>query len=89
MDSWVISAQGKFSKNTDLFPGNISNNFKGCPMKALVFDGQWDFTTEYEILAYSNGTVLTYITGLEMKILMIVLQQMNMTFIYVSLKKFL
>ena len=58
-------------------------------MKALVFDGQWDFTTEYEILAYSNGTVLTYITGLEMKILMIVLQQMNMTFIYVSLKKFL
>jgi len=26
LDSWVISAQGHFTKNTDLFPGKISNN---------------------------------------------------------------
>jgi len=53
-------------------------------MKALVFDGEWAFTTEYEILTYSNGTVLTYISGLEMELLKIVLQQMNMTFIHVA-----
>ena len=44
LDSWVISAQGHFTKNTDLFPGKISNNLNRCPMKALVFDGRWKFT---------------------------------------------
>jgi len=83
IDSWVIFAQGNFTKNTDLFPGKISKSFNGCPMKALVFDNQWVFTTKYVNLTYSNGTVVTYITGLEMKVLRIVLQQMNMTFIQV------
>jgi len=83
LDSWVISAQENFSKNTDLFPRKISNSFKGCPMKALVFDRQWFFATKYINLTYSNGTVVTYIAGLEMKLLSIVLQKMNMTFIHV------
>jgi hypothetical protein len=32
LDSWVISAQGHFTKNTDLFPRKISNSVNGCPM---------------------------------------------------------
>ena len=40
LDSCVISAQGHFTKNTDLFPRKISNSLNGCPMKAFVMDGQ-------------------------------------------------
>jgi len=29
LDSWVISAQGHFNKNTDLFPGKISKSLNG------------------------------------------------------------
>jgi len=28
LDSWVISAQGHFTNNTDLFPGKISKKLK-------------------------------------------------------------
>ena len=37
-DSWVISAQGHFTKNTDLFPGKFSNSLNTSPMKAVVRD---------------------------------------------------
>ena len=46
LDSWVISAQGHFTKNTDLFPLKMSNSFYGCPIKALVRDGHIEFTTK-------------------------------------------
>jgi len=71
-----------------LFPRNISSNFKVCPMKALVFDTKKNFTTKYVNLTYSNGTVVNYIAGLEMKLLSIVLQQMNMTFLCLYSRKF-
>jgi len=35
LDSWIISAQGHFTKNIDLFPGKFSNSFNWCPMKVL------------------------------------------------------
>jgi len=72
LDSWVISAQGHFTKNTDLFPGKIINSLNKCPMKAVVFDRQWIFKTKYENLTCSNASVLTYIGGLEMELLSIV-----------------
>jgi hypothetical protein len=56
LNSWVISAQRNFTKNTDLFPENISNSFKGCPMEAIVTDGMWYFTTNY-IYTDSNKSV--------------------------------
>jgi len=52
LDSWDISAHGHFTKNTDLFPGKISNSFNGCPMKALVIDQQWYFSTKFVNLTY-------------------------------------
>jgi hypothetical protein len=39
LDSWVITAQGHFPKKTDLFPIKISNNLNGCPIKAVVRNG--------------------------------------------------
>jgi hypothetical protein len=47
LNSWVISAQRHFTNNTDLFPEKISKSFKGSPMKAVVTDGMWYFTTNY------------------------------------------
>jgi hypothetical protein len=40
LDSWITSAQGHFTKNTDLFPIKNRNTFSGCPMKAVVRDGK-------------------------------------------------
>jgi hypothetical protein len=47
IDSWVISVQGHFTKNTDLFPIKIRKRLNECPMKAVVRDDHWDFTTNY------------------------------------------
>jgi len=80
LDSWVTSAQGHFTKNTDLFPRKISNNLNRCPMKAVVRDSHWDFTTRYVMSKESNGSVGRYRKGLEYDLLKIVLKQMNMTF---------
>ena len=47
LDSRVFSAQGHFTKNSDLFPRKISNSLNRCPMKSIVRDVIWDFTTKY------------------------------------------
>jgi hypothetical protein len=83
LDSWVISAQGYFTKNTDLFPRKIRNNLNGCPVKTIVIDGQDNFTTNYYNHTYSNGSVVSYIEGLEIDLLKVVLKQMNATFFHV------
>jgi hypothetical protein len=84
LDSWVASAQGHFTKNTDLFPSKISNSFNGCPMKAFVEDSGSMFTTLLFYQNDSNGNVVRHIDGLEMQLLQIILQQMNMTFVHVA-----
>jgi hypothetical protein len=83
LDSWVISAQGHFTKNTDLFPIKIRNSFNGCPMKAVVRNDGSDFSTFYVTRLDSNGSVVTEVKGMEMYLLKKVLKQMNMTFIHV------
>ena len=83
MDSWVISAQGNFTKNTDLFTGKISDSLNVCPMKAVVRDSRWLFTTYYKTELDLNGSVVTKIFGMEMNLLMLVLKQINMTFVHV------
>jgi hypothetical protein len=83
LDSWVISEQGHFTKNIDLFPVKISNNLNGCPMKAVVRNGNWYFNANYVYYKGSNRSVLRYIEGLEYDLLKVVLEHMNMTFVHV------
>jgi hypothetical protein len=83
LDSWVISAQGHFTKNTNVFPGKISNSLNGCPMNAIVREGNSEFITKYIQYKDSNGNVRMHIEGLEYDLLRVVLQQMNMTFVHV------
>ena len=87
LDSWVISAQGHFTNNTDLFPIKISNRLNGCPMKAVVRDSHWWFTTKYVYYNDSNGNGRKYIKGLEYDLLRVVWKQINMTFVHVPTPK--
>jgi hypothetical protein len=83
LDSWGISAQGRFTKNTNLFPRKIGNRLNGCPMKAVVKDNHWYFTTKYVYYNDSKGNVRIYVAGLECDLLRVVLEHMNMTFVHV------
>jgi len=87
LDSWVISSQGHFTKNTDLFPRKIRNNLNGCSMKAVIRKNVWPITTYYQKHTYSNGSVVTKVHGMELNFLMMVLKQMNMTFVHVHTPK--
>jgi len=78
----VISAQGHFTKNTDLLPIKIRNNFNRCPMKAVVRDGYGYVGTYYINEKVSSESD---ITGFEMDVLRINLEHMNMTFVYVPI----
>ena len=83
LDSWVISAQGLFTKNTDLFPGKISKNLKGCPLKAVVRNSNYSLNTRYKPCLYKNGKVEDCISGLEFDLLKVIWKYTNMTFVHV------
>jgi hypothetical protein len=80
LDSWVISAQGHFTNNTELFPVEIRKGFNICPMKTVVRDGRGFVAT-----CYVRGKNSSWINvrGFEMDVLRITLQQMNMAFVHV------
>jgi len=79
LDSWVISGQGHFTKNTDLFPRKISNSLNGCPMTGLaIIEGRY-VTINYNHFNDSNGIDVWFRERFEIKLLMVVLHQMNMT----------
>ena len=54
-------------------------------MKAVVRVSGGICTTYYENDTDSNGNVVTGVYGFEMKLLMMVLKQMNMTFVHVTI----
>jgi hypothetical protein len=83
LDSWVISAQGHFIKNTDLFPRKVSKTLNRCPMKEVVRKSFSHLTTMYIPHMSSNVSDVTEVVGMEAKVLFIVLKQMNMTFVHV------
>ena len=59
LEIWVISAQGHFTKNTDLFLKKISKSLNGCRTKAVVRDVHWGFTAKY-VHKLSKGIVGRY-----------------------------
>jgi hypothetical protein len=84
LDSWVISAQGRFTRNTDLFPRKNRNRLQGCPMKALIRNTKVGFTTISLEHTYSNDTHVRSIAGLEYDLFKLVYEQMNMSYVQVS-----
>jgi hypothetical protein len=82
LDSWVISAQGHFTKNTDLFPQKIGKSFNGCPTKPIIENMPGLVTTK--LVNYINSNANAKVFGLEMILLLNVLQQMNMSFVLVT-----
>ena len=81
LDSWVISGQGHFTMNTDLFPRKISNNLNGCPMKGTVINEEMYFTTNYTQFNDTNGNDVWLRESFDIKLLKVVLRQMNMTLV--------
>jgi len=82
LDSWVITAQGQFTKNTDLFPRKINNNLNRCPMKAFIRDTNTTYNAIYVQRTFSNGSSLEYMEGFEYQLLNVVLQKMNMRLVH-------
>jgi hypothetical protein len=80
LEAWVISAQGHFTKNTDLFPQKISKNLNRYSMKAVVRECHWGFNTKYVHYNDSNGNVRTHIKGMGYDLLKVIYKQMNKTF---------
>jgi len=78
LDSWVISAQGRFTKNTDLFPRKIGKRFHGCPMKAVV-------RNSHSYIASNNDSTYNSVSNalFEFDLLKVVYKHMNMTFVHV------
>ena len=56
-------------------------------MKAFVRDGKWYFTTVYYHNTDPKGNIRTKITGVEINLLKLVLEQMNMSISRVPLAK--
>ena len=83
LDSLFISAQGHFTKNTDLFPRKISNSLKGCYMIAVVRHSHLEFTNTNGHFQYPSGNVVRNIKGLEYDLLLVVLQKLNNTYVRV------
>jgi hypothetical protein len=83
LDIWVPSAQGHFTKNTDLFATKISNSFNGCTMKTVVRQSYWTLNAGYVNEKLSNGSIVWKAEGPDVDLLMAVLQKLNMTFVSV------
>jgi len=83
LDSWVITAQGHFTKNTDLFPIKISKSLNGCPMKNFVRSSNWTHIARHNRNKFPNGSVFRAAEGKDVDLLSVVLQQMNLTYVLV------
>ena len=79
LDSWVISAQGHFTKNTDLFPRKFNNKLNGCPM-FVIAEKEKIYDINYSIqLNETNDTSVWFREKFGSNLLKVVLHQMNMT----------
>jgi hypothetical protein len=78
-DSWVISAQGHFTKNKHLSPIKISNCSNGCSMKTVVRVSHWSLYALRNINKSPNGNVVRKAEGKIVDLLSVVLQQINVT----------
>ena len=56
-------------------------------MKAFVIDSDWDFTTKYVKYTDCNENDVMKVVGLEIDLLAVILQQMNMSFVLVTLRE--
>jgi hypothetical protein len=84
LDSWVISAEGHFTKNSGLFPVKFIKGFTFCLMQAYVIEDHWDLIKNYVHNNDSNRNGGMYKKSLEYELLRVVLQEMNMTYVHVS-----
>jgi hypothetical protein len=78
LDEWVFENNGRFSKNADLYPAKVPNNFMGCPVKFGTF-GINPYVIMTENYTQNDSSTAYKITGLSVEILNLVFEKMNLT----------
>jgi hypothetical protein len=80
-DQWVSENKGTFLENMNLYPAKIPKSFARCPIKVATIgvDPQVILTENY---TQNDGSTGYKVTGLSVDILVIVLQKMNLTTVF-------
>jgi hypothetical protein len=83
VDKWDLENNGTFSKNTNLFPSKIPNNFQKCVIKAATF-GFHPFVSLISNEKKEDGTILYEMRGLLVEYFLLSIKKMNMTVVFLQ-----
>jgi len=81
IDQWVSENKGTFSENAYLYPPKVPKSFTRCPIKlqTIGFDPYIIWTENYQ---QNDGRTAYKVTGLSVKILVLVFEKMNLTTVF-------
>jgi hypothetical protein len=79
LDSWVMTEDGHFTNDADLFPQKIGKNLNRCPMRIIARNCSYFRTVVYKNANVSNSSAEADIEGMEIEILKVIIQALNMT----------
>jgi len=83
VDQWIIENNGIFSKNTNLFPSKIPNNFQKCVIKTATI-GFHPFVSLISTETKEDGTTVYEMRGLLVEYFLLSIKKMNMTVLFLQ-----
>ena len=84
LDMWTTEGQGRFIKNTNLFPIKIKNNLHTCPVIATTFPLTVAVGNAEQInMEKETNTKITYSEGWEVNFLKTIAESMNSSIYYI------
>jgi hypothetical protein len=83
VDQWIIENYGTFSKNTNLYPSKIPNNFQKCVIKAASF-GFHPFVSLISTETKEDGTTVYEMRGLLFEYFLLAIKKMNVTVVFLQ-----
>ena len=83
VDQFILENNGKFSKNTNLYPSKIPNNFQKCVIKTASF-GINPFVILTSTKTKEDGTTVYDIRGLMVEFFLLSITKMNMTVVFLQ-----
>jgi len=83
LDEWVFENNGRFSKNSHLYPIKVPKNFMGCPIKVDTI-GINPFVIMTENYTQNNDSTVYKLTGLSVEILKLACEKMNLAALFLA-----
>ena len=83
LDEWVFENNGRFSKNSQLYPTKVPKYFMGCPIKIGTI-GINPFVIMTENYTQNDGSTVYKLTGLSVDIVKLVCEKINLTALYLA-----